>query len=349
MKPFFSIIVPVYNCQEHIKIAIESVIAQTYPSWELIIIDDGSKDNSGRICDTYCYDYRIKVVHQENKGVLASRVRGIEVAEGEYMLGLDADDWLEKDCLERVKGAIDRSGSELVFFGIRMTGAYDGVIYPTLLSEKEYTREELIKNVVETTNHSLCNKAIKLKKVKNISDSGFVEKRLSVNVDYILIIFILCNISSGYVIEDVLYNYRINKESISHSYKVENIYDTNYVTDYVLKKLKRESLLSEDMYKKVNKAYMEMISSRLSRICLYSGISREECRRIHRSHIYVNSKEFETVKDLGIQEYLVLKIFRYKQYWIFLIINKVRMNLLYRCCMKILRYFIASFKVLVKI
>ena len=100
MQPFFSIITPVYNCRRYIRKCIESVVNQTYQSWELILVDDGSTDSSGEICDSYCYDSRIKVIHQNNKGELESRINGIAIAEGVYILGLDADDYYDKRCLE---------------------------------------------------------------------------------------------------------------------------------------------------------------------------------------------------------------------------------------------------------
>ena len=70
MSPYFSIITPVYNSQKYLRKCIESVLEQTYSSWELILIDDGSTDASGKICDSFCNDTRIKVIHQENAGAL---------------------------------------------------------------------------------------------------------------------------------------------------------------------------------------------------------------------------------------------------------------------------------------
>ena len=95
MSPYFSIITPVYNSQKYLRKCIESVLEQTYSSWELILIDDGSTDASGKICDSFCNDTRIKVIHQENAGALSSRIRGIQLASGKYQLGLDSDDYLD--------------------------------------------------------------------------------------------------------------------------------------------------------------------------------------------------------------------------------------------------------------
>ena len=93
-----SVIIPVYNVEKYLSRCLESVINQTYENLEIILINDGSKDRSGLICDYYVKkDNRIKVFHQENQGLSAARNKGIEVASGEYIGFLDSDDYIEKD------------------------------------------------------------------------------------------------------------------------------------------------------------------------------------------------------------------------------------------------------------
>ena len=88
-----SIIIPVYNMKDYLEEAIESVISQTYKNIEIIIIDDGSNDGSEKICDDYSrLDSRIKVIHQENKGLSAARNKGLEIMTGDYVAYLDPDD-----------------------------------------------------------------------------------------------------------------------------------------------------------------------------------------------------------------------------------------------------------------
>ena len=93
--PLVSIIMPVYNADAYLAEAIDSVLAQTYQNWELIMVDDGSRDKSGEICDEYaCRDVRIRVIHQENQGASAARNTGIEMARGEWIQFFDDDDIL---------------------------------------------------------------------------------------------------------------------------------------------------------------------------------------------------------------------------------------------------------------
>lgn len=96
-----SIIVPVYNAAPFLRRCVSSILAQSYEDWELILVDDGSKDESGVICDEFASkDSRIKVIHQTNGGVSVARNRGLDCASGEWITFSDADDWLEEDALE---------------------------------------------------------------------------------------------------------------------------------------------------------------------------------------------------------------------------------------------------------
>lgn len=99
--PLVSIIIPVYNAQKTIGRGIDSVLNQTYRDYELILLDDGSTDGSGQICDDYAKgDKRIRVLHKENTGVSDTRNQGIAMAQGEYLQFLDSDDWLTPDSTE---------------------------------------------------------------------------------------------------------------------------------------------------------------------------------------------------------------------------------------------------------
>ena len=117
-----SVIVPVYNTSKYLSRCVESIINQTYSNWEMILVDDGSTDNSGNICDEYtCSDSRIKVIHQENRGLSGARNKGIDEATGKYIFFCDSDDYLRNDCLEKliVKLKLDRA--DIVACGIFKT------------------------------------------------------------------------------------------------------------------------------------------------------------------------------------------------------------------------------------
>ena len=94
-----SIIVPVYNVAEYLPKCIDSIRKQIEQNWELILVDDGSKDGSGEICDNYTYDSRIRVIHKCNEGVSSARNVGLKLAKGKYICFIDSDDWVEPDYL----------------------------------------------------------------------------------------------------------------------------------------------------------------------------------------------------------------------------------------------------------
>ena len=111
-----SIIVPVYNIENYIRVCVESILAQTYASLELILVDDGSKDNSGILCDEYAViDPRVKVIHKENGGVSSARNAGLRQAKGDWIMHVDGDDWIEPDMIESLIEAAKATEADLVF------------------------------------------------------------------------------------------------------------------------------------------------------------------------------------------------------------------------------------------
>lgn len=118
--PTFSIIVPVYNSEKYLRCCIESVISQTYCDWELILVNDGSKDNSLAICQEYASsDTRIYVVDKPNGGVSSARNRGLKEANGEWITFMDSDDWLDDNALEIYYDAAQRTGADIIKTGYR--------------------------------------------------------------------------------------------------------------------------------------------------------------------------------------------------------------------------------------
>ena len=92
-----SIIIPIYNNEKYIEKCIDSVINQTYQNWELILVDDGSTDNSLSLCERYKKDIRVKIIHQENSGVSVARNNGIKETTGKYITFIDSDDFVDRN------------------------------------------------------------------------------------------------------------------------------------------------------------------------------------------------------------------------------------------------------------
>ena len=112
-----SVIIPVYNVEKYLSQCLESVLAQTYNDFEVVLVDDGSPDSSGAICEEYaCKDSRVRVIHQKNAGVSGARNTGIEKAKGEWLTFIDSDDFVATDYLESFK--VDNSDADIIVQGL---------------------------------------------------------------------------------------------------------------------------------------------------------------------------------------------------------------------------------------
>ena len=148
-NPRVSIIIPVYNTREYLAATLDSVLAQTYGDFELIIVNDGSTDGSQSVIDSYCVrDKRIVAITTKNQGPSKARMEGLAIAKGEYVQFLDSDDTLVPDAIEQLVGVADASGADMVIpkFWFKQadgcrTESY-GLVAPEVTG-REYLREIL--------------------------------------------------------------------------------------------------------------------------------------------------------------------------------------------------------------
>lgn len=147
--PEISIIVPVYKVEPYLRKCIDSILAQTFRDFELILIDDGSPDNCGTICDEYAAkDSRVVVVHQENVGVSTARNAGLDIARGSYIGFADSDDWIEPEMYETMLRTAKESKADVVMCGVKYTDVEGRSSIPGFSREQVYrTSEELLKEL----------------------------------------------------------------------------------------------------------------------------------------------------------------------------------------------------------
>ena len=123
-----SVIVPVYNVEQYLEKCIDSIRRQTYKNLEIILVDDGTTDDSGMLCDVYTkIDDRIKVIHKENGGISDARNAGLDVAQGEYIAFVNGDDFIHPEMYETMVHMIEAEQSDMVFCGFQKAGKYDEV------------------------------------------------------------------------------------------------------------------------------------------------------------------------------------------------------------------------------
>ena len=140
-----SVIVPVYNDEKYVKNCLSSIVDQTFKDIEIIVVDDGSTDNSGIICDEFsANDPRIKVIHKQNKGVSDSRNKGLEVASGDYICFVDSDDWIESDYFEKMAPIIASKKYSIILNSLVHERINGQISANPILKNKEMLSEEAI-------------------------------------------------------------------------------------------------------------------------------------------------------------------------------------------------------------
>ena len=114
MKPKISIVVPVYNVEEYLRKCIDSILSQKFKEFELILVNDGSEDESGVICNEYVIkDDRVKVIHKSNGGLSSARNAGIDLSRCDYIGFVDSDDWIDDDMFEKLYFAIEKEKCDM--------------------------------------------------------------------------------------------------------------------------------------------------------------------------------------------------------------------------------------------
>ena len=214
--PKISVIIPVYNTEKYLHRCIDSILAQTFTDYELLLINDGSKDNSGTICDEYAKkDSRIRVVHKENGGVSSARNMGLDNAKGEWICFIDSDDWVEKEYL-KVLYQDGKYDYVTCYWKVLNCKTYQSNI-PT---SKAHIGVANIKQFIEENIHRLSFPVCRLYK-KNIIEKHTIrfDKRISFCEDALFNILYLGNIKSVRQTNDVLYNYEKHEASLSNTSK----------------------------------------------------------------------------------------------------------------------------------
>lgn len=166
-EPLVSIIVPCYKVEQYLPNCIESILHQSYPNWELILVDDGSPDHCGEIADDYFRrDARIKVIHKVNAGVAAARNAAVDIAEGEYISFLDGDDFLHSDYIKDLLTIALEQGADIVQCNYVRGKSKDFPAFEGGETVCTYTSREIF--VADVAKIIVCGKLIKADILKSI-------------------------------------------------------------------------------------------------------------------------------------------------------------------------------------
>lgn len=266
------VVVPVYNVEKYVSECIESIINQTYQQLEIILVDDGSTDNSGSICDEYAKkDVRIKVIHQKNQGPSHARYAGVVAAESEYVTFVDADDWLDLHAYEQIVSYI-KEEVDMVTYGI-IRYQMEGTQFEDLNAIKagEYARADIEKKIIPTMlwdadlhvwglDPSLCNKVVKkelwLKQLIKVK-----ELQIHFNEDAAVAYPMIMNMNYVIILDKCLYYHRLRADDEYPNYlKDEQFFDKLFRLYLYLKEIFKNDL---SLMRELEYFYLHSIEVRL--------------------------------------------------------------------------------------
>lgn len=287
-QPFISIIIPVYNAERYINKCIDSVLSQSYANWELLLIDDGSSDGSGKICDGYSKkDDRIKTIHKKNGGVSSARNLGIEQASGDFITFIDSDDWVESDYLQDF---VDRNPikESIVVSGLLSQNPYEIYVsfsYKNEQSSTKFANELIIKYDLfrdgGPVNKLFDLQLIKKNKLSFRTDLSYHEDHIFVYEYYLFINKIILSAYSGY---HYMYYGKESDTSLSRSGKegVDNLFNASDIFLSIIPKLFRYYQISDSAYMAkvlTRTGYSQRILA-LYNLYLNSDSSNNKCKEI---------------------------------------------------------------------
>ena len=242
-----SMIIPVYNAEQYLKKCVDSVRAQTYGDLEIMLVDDGSTDSSGELCDAYAEkDERIRVVHKENGGLVSAWKAGVEECSGEYVSFLDSDDWIDPEMLSEMSAYLTGNDREMVIsdYIIERDGGSQEYVWQKL-EPGEYGRKEIEEKIFpcllgQEERYITISRCMKLISKRLIAENGsYTDPAIIVGEDTTIMLPVLLECQRIVAMDHkAYYHYLYVKESMVHKYNeklTENIRKLIQTTDRILK------------------------------------------------------------------------------------------------------------------
>ena len=312
-----SVIVPVYKAEKYLGECVDSILSQTYEEFELILVDDGSPDNSGKLCDEYAEkDERIKVIHKENGGVSSARNVGIENAVGEYIAFVDSDDIVDKQYFELMCNKLEETDSDLCFCRFNVFDEN---------SCKEYEEQIPSYQIVDFGNAEFVEFAKSFFVLKNnvmgspwrsLIRKSCVEHirfnpRIKICEDLIFIVNVIFNSKSICSIQNTLYQYRMNFSSAGRTYKKK----------FLVSQLEFKKELHNIFKRFDEKTTQKVLNPYLCMQCYYLFSNEIKYKKSNSEH----KREIKQIKQSALYEYFklkhVLKIRKFKVFAVWLLIK----------------------------
>ncbi len=326
MEDLITVIIPVYNAEKYIAECLESLINQTYKNLEIIVINDGSKDNSGTICDQYKEkDSRIQVIHKENGGVSLARNSGLEIAKGKYIAFVDGDDYLDKEYFEKMLKILKEKQVDIVLCGFNRV--YDNNIEKVTKGKSLImNKEEFLTDILNVQGGAGIVHS-KLWKKEVIQGINF-DKNIKIGEDSFFCIQAVKNVNNVYVLDEALYNYRFNNESAVRKYK-KDFPDLCLTSMKIAKKyIEKEYNNNKNIIKKFNNYIAYHILLIIVNYCFnnenkLNWIGQIKClKEVCKVPEYKEAIKYSNYDGLSLTRKITLFTIKYKLYFITMLIRK---------------------------
>lgn len=215
--PEISVIVPVYKVEKYLDRCIESIVNQTYPDFELILVDDGSPDGSPILCDKWAEkDSRVHVIHKKNGGASSARNAGLKIAKGNWIAFADSDDWLDRTALKTLYDLANQYNVPMAIGGMRVVQKYTDASIVMKQNAKVLSNADLMSRFFrlngEPDTHSVCGAIIRR---DILEDYSFIEGRMNEDVETCYYLARKCE--AAVYTDAPLYNYFKNIEGVTNS------------------------------------------------------------------------------------------------------------------------------------
>jgi len=279
----FSVVIPVYNIERYLEHCLDSIISQNYEKLQIILVDDGSLDKSGVICDEYAAkDLRIEVIHKKNGGVVSARLQGVNNCKGEYIVCVDGDDWLDNDFFIKLDNVIKCYSPDVICTGYKSVGL-DEIINNVPYDEGFYNRDRMEKQIFPSL---ICDAAGKIfpqhlwaKAFKNSEDVRKmfdIDQRINMGEDSVIVVTTMAMVNTLYILNEPLYCYRYNPDSLTKSNNALRWDNPKIWYKEIVSKLKanKTSDFKEQIYRNGALSVFYIAASQFNLDDKYTSISR---------------------------------------------------------------------------
>lgn len=285
-----SIIIPVYNVEKYVEECVESVIKQTHENIEILLLDDGSTDGSGLLCDELSKrDNRIKVIHKANEGLGITRNRGISFSTGTYLMFLDSDDYIDRNTVSVMLEQALCNNVDLVISGFKKVTNEKSILF-----EEKYKYEIITKdNVKKLAGRMVGSAPDKRDSIftmacgKLYSRESFIRanvlfpsERVIQSEDLAFQLDYIPQINGAVVLEDSFYYYRQTQGSLSLKYKENRFTEVLKVYDYVIDKAKQWKLPTDTKYRADKMLFVQLKGVIKQEVICFDGSFKEKNKRI---------------------------------------------------------------------